>query len=448
MTSRDTIAAVATPPGRGGVGIIRISGPDSGYIAQAIGAQLPPPRHAALTTFLDAEGEAIDEGILLYFPAPNSFTGEDVVELQGHGGPVVMDLLLQRCLALGARLAEPGEFSRRAFLNDKLDLVQAEAIADLIDAESVAAARLARRTLQGVFSRQVNERVEALIHLRLYVESAIDFPEEEIDFLSEGKVSADLHAIIDHLDDLIRNAHTGRLLRDGMTLVIAGRPNAGKSSLLNILAGYESAIVTEIPGTTRDVLRERITLDGLPLHIIDTAGLRESDDPVELEGIRRARAEIEQADRVLWVFDDQADPAHLALDRSALPQGVPITLVRNKIDLSGRPPEILETEEGTEVAIAARDGSGLKLLIEHLKACVGYESSAEGEFIARRRHLDALQRAQSHLQQGAEMLSRHQAGELLAEDLRQAQQALSEITGEFSADDLLGRIFSSFCIGK
>ena len=448
MTSSDTIAAVATPPGRGGVGIIRVSGATSAAIGQAIAGQLPEPRHARLTPFLDRDGEAIDEGILLYFPGPHSFTGEDVLELQAHGGPVVMDLLLQRCLGLGARLAEPGEFSRRAFLNDKLDLVQAEAIADLIDAESVAAARLARRTLQGDFSKQVHELVESLIRLRLYVESAIDFPEEEIDFLSDGKVSADLLSIVDSLQTLTKNAHTGRLLRDGMTLVIAGRPNAGKSSLLNALAGYESAIVTEIPGTTRDVLRERITLDGLPLHIIDTAGLRESDDPVELEGIRRARAEIEQADRILWVFDDQADPAHLELDRASLPQAVPLTLVRNKIDLSGHRAEIVETDEATEVAIAARERMGLKLLIEHLKSCVGYESSAEGEFIARRRHIDALERAQAHLQQGCEMLDQRQAGELLAEDLRQAQQALSEITGEFSADDLLGRIFSTFCIGK
>ena len=448
MTSTDTIAAVATPPGRGGVGIIRISGPACVAIGQAVAGQLPQPRHARLTAFLDRGGEVIDEGILLYFPGPHSFTGEDVLELQAHGGPVVMDLLLQRCLELGARLAEPGEFSRRAFLNDKLDLVQAEAIADLIDAESVAAVRLARRTLQGDFSRRVHELVESLIQLRLYVESAIDFPEEEIDFLSDGKVSTDLQAIVDGLDSLTKNAHTGRLLRDGITLVIAGRPNAGKSSLLNALAGYESAIVTEIPGTTRDLLRERITLDGLPLHVIDTAGLRESVDPVEIEGIRRARAEIERADRILWVFDDQSDPAHLDLDRAKLPQAVPLTLVRNKIDLSGHSPEILETEEGTEVSIAAREGTGLKLLIDHLKACVGYDSATEGEFIARRRHIDALQRAQDHLSEGSEMLAQRQAGELLAEDLRQAQKALSEITGEFSADDLLGRIFSTFCIGK
>lgn len=448
MPSRDTIAAVATPPGRGGVGIVRISGVQSRSIASAMIGTLPPARNAHFTPFRDAAGEIIDEGIALFFTAPHSFTGEDVLELHGHGGPVVMDLLLQRCLELGARLAKPGEFSQRAFLNDKIDLVQAESIADLIDAESAAAARLASRTLQGVFSHQIHQLVERLIQLRLYVESAIDFPEEEIDFLSEGKVSADLQAIVDHTGHLLQSAHTGRLLRDGMTLVIAGRPNAGKSSLLNVLAGYESAIVTEIPGTTRDILRERIIIDGLPLHIIDTAGLRESDDPVEAEGIRRARAEIEQADRILWIFDDQADPDHLDLDRGALPAQVPLTLVRNKIDLSGRPPGIHETDAGVEVAVGVRDGLGIDLLIDHLKSVVGYQTPGEGEFIARRRHLDALQRALEHLNRGALMLAQQQAGELLAEDLRQAQRSLSEITGEFSADDLLGRIFSTFCIGK
>ncbi len=448
MTSRDTIAAVATPPGRGGIGIIRISGEMSRVIAEAIICKLPSARKAHFTKFRDAVGEAIDEGIALFFPAPHSFTGEDVLELHGHGGPVVMDMLLQRCLELGARMAQPGEFSQRGFLNDKIDLVQAEAIADLIDAESAAAVRLASRTLQGVFSREIHQLVEQLIQLRLYVESAIDFAEEEIDFLSDGKVSANLQAIIDHTRHLQQSAHTGRLLRDGMSLVIAGRPNAGKSSLLNALAGYESAIVTEIPGTTRDILRERIVIDGLPLHIVDTAGLRESDDPVEVEGIRRARAEIEQADRILWIFDDQADPAHLALDRTGLPAQVPLTLVRNKIDLSGRSPGIIETEAGVEVAISACNGLGLELLIEHLKSSVGYQAPGEGEFIARRRHLDALQRAREHLEQGAGILARQQAGELVAEDLRQAQLALSEITGEFSADDLLGRIFSTFCIGK
>ncbi len=448
MPSADTIAAVATPPGRGGIGIIRISGEMSRVIAEAIICKLPSARKAHFTKFRDAVGEAIDEGIALFFPAPHSFTGEDVLELHGHGGPVVMDMLLQRCLQLGARLAQPGEFSQRAFLNNKIDLVQAEAVADLIDAESAAAARLASRTLQGQFSRAVDQLVERLIQLRLYVESAIDFPEEEIDFLSDGKVSADLLAIIDQTRHLLQSAHTGRLLRDGMTLVIAGRPNAGKSSLLNALAGYESAIVTEVPGTTRDILRERITIDGLPLHIVDTAGLRESDDPVEMEGIRRARAQIEQADRILWVFDDQSDPSHLTLDRSSLPPKVPLTLVRNKIDLSGRAPELLETEAGVEVSIAAREGLGLQLLIEHLKECVGYHAPGEGEFIARRRHLDALQRSLEYMDQGHAALELQRAGELLAEDLRLAQQALSEITGEFSADDLLGRIFATFCIGK
>ncbi|MEJ2590535.1 MAG: tRNA uridine-5-carboxymethylaminomethyl(34) synthesis GTPase MnmE [Candidatus Thiodiazotropha sp.] len=443
-----TIAAVATPPGRGGVGIVRVSGANCRRIAEQMLGYVPEPRLARYTPFLDDAGDAIDQGIALFFPAPHSFTGEDVLELQGHGGPVVMDLLLQRVLQLGARLAAPGAFSERAFLNDKLDLVQAEAIADLIDAESAAAARLATRTLQGAFSRQIHELVERLIELRLYVESAIDFPEEEIDFLSDGKVSADLHRIISDIERIRERAATGRLLRDGMTLVIAGRPNAGKSSLLNALAGVDSAIVTEIPGTTRDLLHERITLDGLPLHIVDTAGLRDSSDPVEAEGIRRARAQIETADRILWVFDDQADPGHLALDRRQLPASVPLTLVRNKIDLSGRSPAVSESDEGIEVALAAKSGEGIDLLVDHLKSCVGYRDSGEGEFIARRRHLDALERALAHLRQGAISLDESAAGELLAEDLRLSQQALSEITGEFTADDLLGRIFSSFCIGK
>ncbi len=448
MCSRDTISAVATPPGRGGIGVVRVSGPRCREIALAILGRLPEARAATYTPFLDESGGILDEGIALYFPSPHSFTGEDVLELQGHGGPVVMDLLLQRTLMLGARLAGAGEFSERAFLNGKLDLVQAEAIADLIDAQTAVAARLASRTLQGSFSQLIHELVEGLINLRLYVESAIDFPEEEIDFLSDGKVSADLQLLIDKTSNVQKNAHTGRLLRDGMTLVIAGRPNAGKSSLLNALAGVDAAIVTEIPGTTRDILRERISLDGMPLHIIDTAGLRESNDPVEQEGIRRARSQIAQADRVLWVFDAQADPEHLALDRHQLPRDVPLTLIRNKIDLCGLSPAITETAAGTEIALAAKSGWGIELLKSHLKACVGYQDASEGEYIARRRHLDALQRAMDHLIQGATLLSEQQAGELLAEDLRQAQQALSEITGEFTPDDLLGRIFSTFCIGK
>jgi tRNA modification GTPase len=448
MSVQDTITAVATPPGRGGVGIVRISGPKCCSIAQAVIGELPQPRQAKLVNFVDHEGEVIDQGIALFFPSPHSFTGEDVLELQGHGGPVVMDLLVQAVLEAGARMAGAGEFSQRAFLNDKLDLVQAEAIADLIDAESRMAARLANRTLQGVFSKQIEELVEQLIELRLYVEAAIDFPEEEIDFLNDGHVSERLLSIIEAVHKTLKSAHSGRLLRDGLILVIAGRPNSGKSSLLNALAGAEAAIVTEVPGTTRDLLHERIAIDGIPLHIIDTAGLRESLDPVEEEGIRRAKQQMVQADRVLWVFDDQADPQHLAFDRSTLPQGVPVTLIRNKIDQTNKPPAVEETESGVEVAISAKQGLGINLLRDHLKKCAGCEEHHQGEFIARRRHLDALERGLDQLNHGMASLEEKQAGELLAEDLRSAQQALSEITGAFSADDLLGRIFSSFCIGK
>ncbi len=444
----DTIAAVATPPGRGGVGIVRVSGPASIEIAQNLLASVPPPRHACFSSFLDLSGGVIDSGLAIFFPKPHSFTGEDVLELQGHGGPVVIDLLLQTTLRLGARLARPGEFSERAFLNGKLDLAQAEAIADLIDAESQAAARSATRTLQGAFSKKIHQLVEALIELRLFIESAIDFPDEEIDFLSNNSVSERLLNILADIESLRKSAHTGRLLRDGVTLVIAGRPNAGKSSLLNVLAGTDSAIVTEIPGTTRDLLRERINLDGMPLHIVDTAGMRESHDPVEAEGIRRAKEQIEQADRVLWVFDDSTDPQHLAIDTDQLPEGIPVTLIRNKIDISGKPPAVHVDQSGVEIALSATSGDGIDLLRAHLKECVGFQHIAEGEFIARRRHLDALQRARDHLLEGEKSLGQDLALELLAEDLRLAQLSLSEITGEFTSDDLLGRIFTSFCIGK
>ncbi|MEJ2426092.1 MAG: tRNA uridine-5-carboxymethylaminomethyl(34) synthesis GTPase MnmE [Candidatus Thiodiazotropha sp.] len=449
MTSLDTIAAIATPPGRGGVGIVRISGPLSRQISKKLIGSLPSPRVARLAVFRTPDGgEIIDQGIALFFPAPHSFTGEDVLELQGHGGPVVMDLLLQAVVSCGARIARSGEFSERAFLNNKLDLLQAEAIADLIDAESQAAARLASRTLQGVFSQRIDALVEQLISLRLYVEAAIDFPEEEIDFLNDGHVSQHLFEIIESVEETVKSAHSGRLLRDGLTLVIAGRPNAGKSSLLNALAGTDAAIVTEIPGTTRDLLRERINIDGIPLHIIDTAGLRESRDPVEEEGIRRARRQMQQADRVLWVFDDQSDPDHLAFDRSTLPEGIPVTLIRNKIDCSGKPSGIQTSDEVPEVALSAKSGLGVELLRTHLKQCAGYQGQEQGEFLARRRHLVALESAQQHLDHGKKSLLQNHAGELLAEDLRLAQQALGEITGEFTSDDLLGRIFSSFCIGK
>ncbi len=432
----------------GGVGIIRISGKQVTAIAEAVIGSLPSPRLASYARFRDQQGNALDEGLALYFAAPNSFTGEDVLELQGHGGPIVMDLVLQRVLECGARLAHPGEFSHRAFLNDKLDLAQAEAIADLIESGTAAAARLAVRSLEGEFSRRINTLVEEVIHLRMYVEAAIDFPEEEIDFLADGKVSTDLQQIMDKLDAVEKSAQVGRLLRDGMTLVIAGRPNAGKSSLLNSLAGRESAIVTDIPGTTRDLLRERIQIDGMPLHLVDTAGLRESNDQVEQEGIRRAREEIQQADLVLWIFDAQADPGHDALDRNSLPEGVPVTLVRNKVDVTGTPVGLSENDGEIEIALSARSGEGVDLLRNHLKQQMGYHGSQEGEFIARRRHLDALGRAAQQLLNGQVALEDTGSGELLAEDLRQAQNALSEITGEFTADDLLGRIFSSFCIGK
>jgi len=386
------------------VGIVRVSGRGTAKLCEAILGRLPAPRLASFSRFRDAQGGVIDEGLALFFPAPNSFTGEEVLELHGHGGPVVMDLLLQRCLECGARIAEPGEFSRRAFLNGKLDLTQAEAVADLIESDTATAARLAVRSLEGEFSSRIHRLVESLIHLRMYVEAAIDFPEEEIDFLNDGKVSADLRSIIQDLADLTERARIGSLVREGMTLVIAGRPNAGKSSLLNALAGRESAIVTDLPGTTRDLLRERIQIDGMPLHLIDTAGLRESGDPVEREGVRRAREQIGKADRVLWIFDDQADPGHDALDRESLPKLVPVTLVRNKIDLTGRSPGTRETVDGSEVSLSARSGQGIDLLRQHLKQSVAYRGSQEGTFIARRRHIDALSRASKHLLTGERAL--------------------------------------------
>lgn len=447
--SRDTIAAIATPPGRGGVGIVRVSGPAVPAIAAQLLGAIPPPRRAVLRRFRDEQDRVIDSGIALYFPGPGSFTGEDVLELHGHGGPVVLDLLLRRVCALGARPARPGEFSERAFLNDKLDLAQAEAIADLIDSGSEQAARAALRSLQGEFSTAVHALTEALIQLRMYVEAAIDFPDEDVDFLAAPEVGRRLADIRGRFDELRRRAQQGALLREGMTVVIAGRPNAGKSSLLNALAGYEAAIVTEIPGTTRDVLRERIHIDGMPLHIIDTAGLRESGDIVEREGVRRAQAEMQRADRVLLVVDDALarDAGDTEIPRD-LPAQLPVTVVRNKIDLSGRPAAVAETDTGTEVALSARDGTGLELLRDHLKRAAGFQQAGADTFSARTRHLDALERARGHLEDGARLLAEQQAGELLAEELRLAQQCLSEITGEFTSEDLLGRIFASFCIGK
>jgi len=449
VETSDTIAAVATPPGQGGVGIIRVSGSAVRTIARQLCGKLPAPRHATYLTFRDADDAALDNGVALFFPAPHSFTGEDVLELQGHSGPVVLDMVMARVCALGARPARPGEFSERAFLNDKLDLVQAEAIADLIASASREAARGAMRSLEGEFSARVHGLVEALIKLRMYVESAIDFPEEEIDFLSDGHIVTQLDSVITDLAQVLAAARQGRLLRDGMTVVIAGRPNAGKSSLLNALAQRDTAIVTDIPGTTRDVLREHIHLDGMPLHIIDTAGLRDSDDPVESQGIQRAWAELAKADRVLLVVDDQSvmDAESLSI-LQRLPAKSAVTVAHNKIDLSGRQAGVWHDDVGEHVAVSAKQGTGLSELKRHLTESMGYRPSGEGAFMARRRHLEALNRAAALLEHGRAALAELRAGELLAEDLRLAQQSLGEITGEFTSDDLLGRIFSQFCIGK
>lgn len=449
----DTIAAIATAPGQAGVGIVRVSGPQAAAIAETILGYKPRPRYAHYGAFMDSRGELIDEGIALYFPNPHSFTGEDVLELQGHGGTVILDMLLREVCSQGVRLARPGEFSERAFLNDKLDLAQAEAIADLIASSSEQAARCAIRSLQGEFSRRIEALVEALTHLRIYVEAAIDFPEEEIDFLADGKVASDLNQIIDDLARVLAEAQQGTILRDGMKVVIAGRPNAGKSSLLNALAGREAAIVTPIEGTTRDVLREHIHIDGMPLHIIDTAGLRDSPDAVEQIGIARAWEEIQQADRILLMVDAtttaETEPHEIwpdFIDR--LPPSAPITVVRNKVDLSGETAGLLDDTAVPVIRLAAKSADGLDTLRNHLKQCMGFASTTEGGFLARRRHLDALERAQASVFQGRDQLEGYGAGELLAEDLRAAQDALGEITGTMTPDDFLGKIFSSFCIGK
>lgn len=451
---KETIVAQATAPGRGGIGILRVSGPLATKVAQAILGKCPKPRMADYLPFKDADGTILDQGIALYFKSPNSFTGEDVLELQGHGGQVVLDLLLKRILQIdGIRLARPGEFSEQAFLNDKLDLAQAEAIADLIDATSEQAVRSALKSLQGEFSKKVNTLVDSVIYLRTYVEASIDFPDEEIDFLADGKIEANLRGIINQLEDVRSEAKQGSILREGMKVVIAGRPNAGKSSLLNALAGREAAIVTDIAGTTRDVLREHIHIDGMPLHIIDTAGLRDAADEVERIGISRAWTEIEQADRIILMLDS-SDPESADLSKvrseflAKLPSTLPVTIVRNKIDLNGE--QASESEQGGYqiISLSAQTHDGVQLLREHLKQAMGFQTGIEGGFLARRRHLDALDKAAEHLQIGLVQLTEFHAGELLAEELRLVQSYLSEITGQFTSDDLLGNIFSSFCIGK
>ena len=446
MSAREeTICAVATPPGAGGLGIVRVSGPLVPDICIALLGRVPKPRYALLADFRAEHGEIIDSGIALYFPAPHSFTGENILELQGHGGSHVLNRVQQRVLELGARRAQPGEFSRRAFLNDKLDLVQAEAIADLIDSGTDAAARAAQRSLQGEFSRRVHDLQEALTSLRVFVEAAIDFPDEEIDFLAESDVNERTAGVRDQVDGVLSEARQGRLLRDGIVLAITGRPNAGKSSLLNALSGQDSAIVTEIPGTTRDVLREQIDLDGIPVHVVDTAGIRETSDRIEAEGVRRARKAMESADIVLLVedaSDPQADVSDLAEE---VPADVQLICVRNKADLLQG--TLLPPQQGS-VWISAKTGLGVEDLRALIRQAVGASDHAEGSFSARQRHVDALKAARAHVDQGLAEMLHSGSGELLAEELRQAQTALGEITGEMLPDDLLGKIFSSFCIGK
>ncbi len=439
----DTIAAIATPPGRGGIGVVRVSGAGLGAFALALCGRMPRPRTAHFTRFLDEHERAIDEGVLLYFAAPASFTGEDVLELQGHGGPVVMQMLLERCLQLGARLAEPGEFTRRAFLNGKLDLAQAEGVADLIEASTAAAARSAVRSLSGQFSEEVHRITDALIDLRMLVEATLDFPEEEIDFLERARAMPRLESIRDSLEGVLDRARQGALLRSGLNVVLVGAPNVGKSSLLNQLAGEERAIVTDIAGTTRDALRETIQIEGIPLHIIDTAGLRETEDRVERIGIERTWREIARADVILHLVEAGVT-ADGDLD-ARLPQGVERIVVANKIDLAGLPPGRVEAGGRVRLQVSARSGEGVELVRQELLRIAGWHAHGEDVILARERHLLALREALGHVEAAGTQLG---ALELFAEELRLAQEELGTITGEFSADDLLGVIFSRFCIGK
>lgn len=444
MTSdADTIVAEATPPGRGGVAIVRISGSRVKEIAQTLLGCLPAPRQAQLFTFKDHHQQAIDQGLAIYFEQPHSFTGEDILELHGHGGPIVVNLLIQHILTLGARLAKPGEFSERAFLNNKLDLAQAEAVADLIQAGSEQAARSALRSLQGAFSTEISQLTESVIELRMYIEAAIDFAEEEIDFLSDQKLQEKFTQALSQLATIKKNAAQGSLLREGINMVIAGKPNVGKSTLLNLLSGKELAIVSAYPGTTRDLLREQIHLDGIPLHMIDTAGLRTTQDPIEQEGIRRAKQEIKNADLILYVV-----AANEVFTEEEIDPKIPVIIVRNKIDLTQEKPAITHQQGKTVISLSAKHHLGIDLLKETIKAMIGFTGENTNIFSARQRHLDALETATVHLKTAYQQLLENHSTELIAEDLRQAQKALNEITGEFTTEDLLGRIFSSFCIGK
>tara|TARA_R110002072_G_scaffold56904_4_gene146745 strand:- start:247 stop:1611 length:1365 start_codon:yes stop_codon:yes gene_type:complete len=451
----DTIVAIATASGPGGIGIIRLSGPNARSIGETITAVTLKPRYAHFSRLHDDTGSVIDSGISLFFPAPHSFTGEDVVELQAHGGPIILDLLLREACRRGARQALPGEFSHRAYLNNKIDLTQAEAIADLINSTTEQAARNASRSLQGAFSQKIEFLISLVTRLRVYVEAAIDFPEEEIDFLQNNQISKQLQVITEQFEDVISEANQGTLIQEGMKLVIAGKPNAGKSSLLNALSGQNTAIVTAIEGTTRDVLREHIQIDGLPIHIADTAGLRNSDNVIEQEGIRRAWAEIDSADRILLVVDGSAnsdpDATLSALwqeKNSPLHRNIPVTIIINKCDLTSDNPDIALISQNTIINLSAKSGAGVDLLRTHLKACMGYREGGQGSFSARRRHLESLEKAKNFFLTGQKQLVESGAGELLAEDLRLCQTSLGDITGAVTSDELLGVIFSSFCVGK
>lgn len=439
--SGETIVAIATAGGSAGVGVLRLSGPNAHAIANALAGRVPAPGHFRYAHFRDASGEVIDDGLLLAFAAPRSFTGEDVIELHAHGSPIVLQVLLQRCVALGARRARPGEFSERAFVNGKLDLVQAEAIADLITAGSEQAARAARRSLDGVFSQRCAQMAQTVLQLRIHVEAAIDFPEEEIDFLADAQLQQGLAEASSELAQLLAEAERGQRLRDGLHVLILGVPNVGKSALLNALAGRDRAIVTAVPGTTRDLLREEVCIDGLALTLVDSAGLRDSADPVEREGMRRARAELEHADVVLWVEDASRIAAE---PPPAVPSGTSVIRVHNKADLLAQPP----AGDEHELYVSALTGTGLDRLRARLRELAGCGEGSEGAFSARARHVEALQRAQCHLHDAITQLGEHRAGELAAEELRLAHDALGEITGVVHADELLGHIFASFCIGK
>jgi len=447
LNKTETIAAIATAPGKGGVGIVRVSGPNIESLCYKILGKVPDPRTATVLPILDDKGSIIDRGIAIFYPAPRSYTGESILEYQGHGGRVVLDMILQRFLSSNTRMARPGEFTERAFLNGKIDLTQAEAVADLIDASTEQAVRSAQNAIQGLFSEKVNEIVNELIELRTYVEASIDFVDENIDFLSDGGVERRLIQMTNSIESILKSSKQGFLLREGMTVVIAGKPNSGKSTLLNFLAGREAAIVTDKEGTTRDILRESITIDGMPLHIIDTAGLRNSEDEIEKEGIRRAKAEIEKADRILWVVDHfYPDLEHF--DHEWFPKKIPVTRIYNKIDLTIDNPHISNLGPEPIIYLSLKTGAGTQFLNEHLKESMGYRENVEDVFNARRRHINGLINANISINSAQNQLNELNTPELIAEDLRVAQQILSEITGEFTTEDLLGKIFSGFCIGK